>query len=435
MDIVIIGAGASGIICAIEASKNKNNNITIIESNNKILKKVLISGNGKCNFTNLNFQNKNEITKEEIKKYYNNDFFYKTFKQFSNIDLINYFNEMGMLESVFEKYNQKYIYPLTKNSKTIYYLLLDQLNKENINIRINEEVISFTNNNNKFYISTTKNKYTSDVLVISTGGLSYYNRNANNDLYKSIKNNNINFKNQLPALTPLIFNKKLFKNETKIRFEANVSLLIDDTNILSEYGEIQINNNSISGIPILNLSSIAVKELFNNRKVYLSINFLYYYIKQKYKNDNANLSFDNYCKNYLYDYFCYEINNNRNLTIKQLLSYILDTNLVDILLNNIKLDNNAKISHLNRTHINNLIKVLLNFKIEIIDYEKYNKAQLTQGGVDINELNNNTLEHKNIKNLYFTGEIIDVDGKCGGYNLQFAFSTGFVVGKELNDKN
>ena len=434
MDIVIIGAGASSSICAIEASKNKSNNLIIIESNNKPLKKLLITGNGKCNYTNLNFKDKKIITKENINEFYNNDFYYNSFKNFNNTDLIDYFYKLGMPISIFDKYDKKYIYPITKNSRTLYYLLLDNLNKNNIKINTNETVISFDKKNDKFIINTDKNKYTAKVLVISAGGKSYCEKDNTKYLYDNLNKLNIKTNKTFPALAPLYIDKNIFGKNSKFRFEAYVSLVIDDEIVSSEFGEIQINNDSISGIPILNLSSRAISAISNNKKVVLCINFLYNFFYNKYIADKVDIDFNKYMQDEMIKYFNKQLTSNNKLSIKQLLAYILEPQLVEITINKLKIED-KNVENLTKVDIDRLIDCLLNFKINIISYADYKLAQLTQGGVDIDEIDDMTFESKKIKNLYFTGEIIDVNGICGGYNLQFAFGSGFTVGKILNDKN
>lgn len=417
MNIIIIGAGVSGIFCAIEASKNINNKITVIESNNKALKKLLVTGNGKCNFTNLNFEDKNDINENDILKYYNNSFYLNTFKQFSNTDLIGYLYNLGLPVSIFEKYNQKYVYPLTKNSRTLYYLLLDNLNKKNIVLKTEEYVIDFSKEGKSFIVTTDKTKYQADVLVLSAGGKALYDNSKVDNIFHSLTSNGIKVNKILPALAPLTINNNVFDKNSKFRFEANVSLYIDEKKLSSEFGEIQINGNLISGIPILNLSSKAIKALDNNKKIELSINFIY------------NTTYEEMLR-----YFDNLINNNKQLSVKQVLSYMVEPQITNIILKRTTIDN-KNLYKLSKDELQKLIESLISFKINIIGCLDFKSAQLTQGGVDINEINDTTLESKKINNLYFTGEMIDVDGICGGYNLQFAFGTGYIVGKELNDKD
>lgn len=434
MNIIIIGGGASAVLCAIEASKNINNHITIIESNSKVLKKLLVTGNGKCNFTNLNFEDKNTITEKDILKYYNTSFYLKTFKQFSNIDLIDYFYNFGLPISIFEKYNQKYVYPLTKNSRTLYYLLLDNLKKKNITIKTDEIVTSFSKDNDIFNVATNKDKYNADVLVLAVGGKALYDDSKLNNIYKSLTNNGIKVNKILPALAPLTIENNAFDKYAKFRFEADISLYIDDKKISNEFGEIQINNNLISGIPVLNLSSKAIKGLDENKKIVLSINFLYNFLYNKYITNHINIDFDQYMYDEMIKFFDNQAKNNKSVYLKQVLSYIVETQIIDVIIKRTKLDNKY-ISKISKDDINKLIDALLNFQLNIVGYSDFKNAQLTQGGVDINEINDTNLESNKIKNLYFTGELIDVDGICGGYNLQFAFGTGYIVGKQLNDKN
>lgn len=401
MDIVIVGAGASGLTAAIHASKNKNNNITLIERNNVLGKKILATGNGKCNYynsdQNLNHyhSNNNDLIKEII----NN----KNLKQVED-----FFNYLGIIPKI----RNGYYYPFSNQATTIRNALVNELNKSNIKILDNEKVTSIKKENNKFIIKTENNSIKADKVIISTGSYASPKTGSDGMGYNFLKEFNHTIIKPLPALVQLKANASYLKEWSGIRTDIKASLYINDEFIKSEEGEIQLTNYGISGICIFNLSRFVSRSLNENKKVKINLNFIPMI-------DNIEDTLSNL--------------NKSNKTIKNLLDGILNSKLVDIIIKISSINPNKKYNELSSKELNNLINNLTNLSLDITGTNSFDECQVTTGGIPLTEINLSTMESKKEKGLYITGELLDVDGDCGGYNLTFAWITGILAGSDNND--
>ena len=397
MKIFVIGGGASGMFLT---SKLNMKNVFLLERNSKLGKKLVLTGNGHCNFTNSNFNNFSSI--------YNNDFFTTSFKNFNNFDLIEYFNTIG-IDTDFNIYNNdKYFYPKSNDAKSVYYNLYDKIIDNNVNIIYNSFVNNIMYKEKKYYIYTNENTYIADVLIIATGGMSYKNTGSDGSMYKTIKELGHNIITPLPALTCLYYSDENLRLLKGIRVNCKSSLYIDNEDIDEENGEVQFSDCYISGIPIMNLSRKAILALSKKKEVYVKLNFT------KFQDEKEFFKYMFQRKNKLHykffkDFLCGFINDN-------VMKYIIcKYNLYNY--------SNIKMSKIDDSLLNTLSKILFEFNIKLTNKYNFEKAQITQGGVDTNEINPISFESKILPNLYFIGEVINIDGKCGGYNLQFAFSS------------
>ncbi|MBP3200815.1 MAG: aminoacetone oxidase family FAD-binding enzyme [Lachnospiraceae bacterium] len=427
MDIGIIGGGASGMILA---SKLNKHNVTILEKNNKLGKKLLLTGNGKCNFTNMDFNNLDYI--------YNCKFAKTIFKRYDNYSFIEYLNSLGIVSKVETHKNIDYVYPNNNKSTSIYYALYDKIINNKINIEYNSNVINIIKKNNKFFVYTIDNKnYEFDILIFAFGGSTYAKTGSDGSCFSIVKKLGLTVNDVLPGLTPLkykIDNIDVNKiNFTGFRVDAYVSIKDKDNNVLSEYGEIQFTKENVSGIPILNLSSKLAR------------------IQSSYKND-IDIIFDFSCNlvnsvnvsnKSSYFNLSYEEKNNKVINILKLRRNLIpykkiddflcgylpdELNLIITSLLNLK---NKKVSDLTDDDLINISNLIISFKIKIIKQNNYENAQISVGGIDTNEFYENSLEAKKIKGLYAIGEALDIDGICGGYNLQMCYSSASVVSNHI----
>lgn len=427
MDIGIIGGGASGMILA---SKLNKHNVTILEKNNKLGKKLLLTGNGKCNFTNMDFNNLDYI--------YNCKFAKTIFKRYDNYSFIEYLNSLGIVSKVETHKNIDYVYPNNNKSTSIYYALYDKIINNKINIEYNSNVTNIIKKNNKFFVYTIDNKnYEFDILIFAFGGSTYTKTGSDGSCFSIVKKLGLTVNDVLPGLTPLkykIDNIDVSKiNFTGFRVDAYVSIKDKDNNVLSEYGEIQFTEENVSGIPILNLSSKLAR------------------IQSSYKND-IDIIFDfsynlvnsvNVSNKSSYFNLSYEEKNNKVINILKLRRNLIpykktddflcgylpdELNLIITSLLNLK---NKKVSDLTDDDLINISNLIISFKIKIIKQNNYENAQISVGGIDTNEFYENSLEAKKIKGLYAIGEALDIDGICGGYNLQMCYSSASVVSNHI----
>ena len=401
MKTIIIGGGASGLACAIKA-KNKNNEVIILEKESKCGKKILVTGNGKCNYFNDDFtidhynsNNKdilNEVINEDNKKL-----------------VLDFFDSIGIIPKI----KDNYYYPVTNQAITIREALVNYALKIGVKIITDVNIVDI-NYNGKYEIITTDNTYTSDSLVLATSLLAMKGNEFGINIARKFNHSVIE---PLPALVQLKGNEKYFKEWAGIRTDVNVSLYINDNYVKNSEGEIQLTDYGISGICIFQLSSLVNKALYDNKKANIKINFI------PWINNNI--------KEFLSD----RNNKLNNPNISDLLDGMINYKLVNLILDLSNISRDKKYNELTNNDINNIINYLTNFDIKIIDSMGFDKAQVCSGGIPLNEININNMSSYKNNNLYIIGELLDVDGECGGYNLGFAWVSGLLAGIDINDKN
>ena len=395
MNIIIIGAGPSGMMCAIKA-KNENNNVTIIEKNDKAGKKLLLTGSGRCNYAN-------EII--------NSDCYFT-----ENSDLIeNIINpgEINLMHAAIESIGiypdiiNGYYYPYSHNSASVNNLLIEKCKSKGINFIFNEEVNDIKKNSTGFKIN---NKYECEKLVIACGGKSYAKTGSDGSLYPNLENLGIKFTKMYPCLTQIKTDS--IKELSGVRLNAKVSLFDNDKLISFETGELQFIDYGISGICVFNLSGY-VK---GNSNLTIKINFLPFtddtdeFIEERMKLlENINL-----------------INAFESIINYKVLKYIFKKT---------GISETARYKSLTENEKKLFKEYLTSFTLKVYGTNDYDKAQVTMGGVPLTDINISTMESNNVKNLYLIGEILDLTGKCGGYNLMQCFITGLIAGRNINDKD
>ena len=391
--VYVIGGGPSGIISAIYASK-KGYDVTVLERNNSPLKKLLLTGNGKCNYYNDNqdITNYNSSSCNELDKIINNN----------NIEkMLSFIESIGIEPRI----KNGYYYPYVNNSLSVKEALLKEAELQGVKIINNYLVNDIKKENDKFIIN---NELVGDIVILSTGSKAYPNTGSDGIGYKLLNKFNLNIVKVLPSLVQLIGSDNFYKDLSGIRSEVKVSLYEDNKFIKEETGEIQFTNYGVSGICIFNLSGLVNKGLDKNKKEEIYINFL-----PNYNDVNK---------------FLEERSKLKNRNIIEMLESIINYKLLRVILKKSKIDYNKYFNELNDIEKNNLINNLTKFKINIIGSKSFDNAQVCSGGLSMKEININTMESLKIKNLYIIGEILDVDGLCGGYNLTFAFISGIIAG-------
>ena len=266
MNIGIIGGGISGMILA---SKLNIHNVTILENNNRLGKKLLLTGNGKCNYTNMDFEKLDYIYNTELAKV--------LYKKYDNISFISYLSKLGIVPKIEVHKNIKYVYPNNNKATSIYYALYDRIVLNNVKIKCDEQVLKVYKENSKFKV-LAKNEYIFDKLVFATGGISYTKNKCASVALSCIKSFGHNIVKLLPGLTPINYHIKDISlqkyNFNGFRVDAEVSY-IDAEKVYFEYGEIQFTKLNLSGIPILNISNKISKPLYiDNKNIELHLDFI-----------------------------------------------------------------------------------------------------------------------------------------------------------------
>ncbi len=395
MKIVIVGAGISGIVSAIKLGKN--NEVIVLEHNDKPLKKLLLTGNGKCNYFNDNF-NENKYFS------YDRDLINRFINDNNKKKLLSFYDSIGLIPRI----KNGYYYPSSNQAYTVYNALLKEANNNNVKIIYNYDVKDIKKDNEKYIIN---NDIRCDKLIISTGSKAYPKTGSVGFGYELCNKLNIKINKVFPSLVALTINKNI-KDISGVRSDVKVSLYENDKLITSEIGEIQFNDDNLSGICIYNLSTFMNKD---NYKV--KINFL----------NDFNIN-----KNNFDDEFNKLNNKLINRNISELLECFLNYKLVNYILRISKIDMNKNYKELSKNEKELLSNNLINLSFDINGTKGYDHSQVCSGGVSLKEVNDH-FESINNKNLYFTGEVLDLTGICGGYNISFAVLSALIVGEHIND--
>ncbi|MBQ9181159.1 MAG: aminoacetone oxidase family FAD-binding enzyme [Bacilli bacterium] len=390
--VVVIGGGASGVIAAIKASNN--NDVTILEGNDKLLKKLLLTGNGKCNYWNESIDETKYCTDDKTKL--NQILKYKD-------ETLNFLYKLGL----YPKIKNGYYYPYSESSNSVREILIKQLKKSKVKIITDFKVddIKYTN---EFIIKSKEKIIKCDKLIIATGSKSYPKTGSDGSGYNLATSFNHTINEIKPSLVPLKLEGNYLKDWDGIRTLAHVKLINDNKIIKEETGEIQLTNYGVSGICIFNLSGKLKNKSSLEIDFLPNINNLYNFLTDRDKEIGG--------------------------TVEDILESIFNYKLMFVLLKKSGIKTNTKWNELKETEKHKLCETIKNFSANIIGTLDFDRAQTCSGGIPLNEINE-TMQSKYNKNLYFTGEIIDVNGDCGGYNLAFSFITGYICGRNLNDSN
>ena len=396
MKIVVIGGGASGIVASIFA-KRDNNEVIVLEKNSRCLKKLLITGNGKCNYFNDNFS---------FEHYYSDSNDLSFINESNKKKVLNFFSSIGVVPRI----KNGYYYPNSNQSYSVHNSLLKEASLRGVEIKNDVNVLNIVKRNNNFIISTDKGDYYCDKVVISTGGKSYPKTGSEGDGYIFGESLGHKIVPVVPSLVGLVSDDKYIKSLSGVRCDACVSL-----GSKREIGEVQFTDYGVSGICIFNLSNIACKL----GTCSISINFLYNFVNDF--NGFCDL-FDNVNKNVL------------NRSIGELLEGYLNYNIVNVILKKSGIDFNCSWNNLGNRK-KNLFDNLVSFRINIVGTRGFEVAQVSMGGISLSDIDVNSFESKIVSGLYFTGEVLDVTGDCGGYNLGFAFLSGMLAGESVGGIN
>lgn len=396
--IVIVGGGAAGLVAAINA-KNEKNEVIILERNASCGKKILATGNGKCNYWNSD---------QDMSHYHshNQELLSSIITEELQTSSLNLFKQLG----VYPKIKNGYYYPFSNQATTIKNALLKEIERKKIIVKNDFFVEKIKKQANKFEIEGQNEIIKADKVIISTGSKAAPKTGSDGNGYTLLKRFGHKIIEPLPALVQLKTKGNYLKNWTGIRTDVIVSLYENNQLIKEEAGEIQLTDYGISGICVFNLSRYISIGLKANKQENICINFMPF-IKNKKEIEELF---------------------NENRTIKDNLDGILNNKLVEVILKETKINQDKKYEELSESDKSNLISNLTNFKVEVIGTNSYEQAQVCTGGIPLTEINLTKCESKLIKGLYIIGELLDVDGDCGGYNLGFAWMSGILAGKGCN---
>lgn len=412
MKVVVIGAGAAGMMAAITSAKN-NNDVILIEKTKSIGNKVKITGKGRCNLT---FDGDIEDFKNNIVK--NDKFMYSSFSNFTNKDVVEYFNSLGVKTKV-ERGGR--IFPASDRAEDVVLALKNELKKYNVKIDYETELKDFIIKDNTLIgIKTNKKDYFADKFILCTGGKSYKTTGSSGEGFELLKKYGHNIIDLRPGLVPLKSNDEICKRLQGLTLK-NVGFKILDKEkvIYDSFGEMLFAHFGLTGPIVLSGSSLLNRlenlgDKFTKKDIYGIIDL------------KPALSLETLDKRIKRDFDKY-----LNKEFKNSLVDLLPQKMIPVIveLSNIKPD--KKVHQITKEERGRLAHLIKNLKIQIADLMPIDIAIITCGGVDVKQINPKTMESKVIKNLFLAGEVLDVDAFTGGFNLQIAFSTAVAAGKNI----
>lgn len=402
---MIVGGGASGLMAGIAAAR-QGSKVTIIEHKDRIGKKILATGNGKCNYTNL-------YQEPECYRGEDSTFAMKVLSHFDIECTIDYFKQLG----IYPKNKNGYLYPNSEQASSVLDVICMELTHLNIEVICNEKVESITKRNDIFYIRTNQANYNAKKVILSTGGMASSELGSDGSGYQLAKQFGHKIIKPVPALVQLKSNASYFKSLAGVRVNANLSLYVEDQLVAKENGELQLTNYGVSGIPIFQLSRFASRAIEEKKTVHIIIDFLPELAKEE-----------------VYKLLLQRIEQGYYKTVEQIFTGLLNKKLANVIIKEAKVSQTLLCSAINKRQINSLVNKIKVFKVEITEPNSFKNAQVCAGGVDTKEVKDSTLESLLVKGLYITGELLDIDGICGGYNLQWAWSTGILAGMDAGSK-
>ena len=405
MDIVVIGGGASGLMCASICSQNKDCHVTILEKNEKLGKKLYITGKGRCNVTNL-------CSAEEFLQNVTtgSKFLYSAINAFPPQRTVNFFESNGTPLKV---ERGRRVFPKSDKASDITKTFANILKKNNVKV-VTECAVKGVKKEKKFVVSASKGKFECDIVVIATGGKSYPTTGSTGDGYVFAKSFGHNIISPKPSLVPILlkdFDGSLAGLTLK-NIQASIILNNGTKNKnLSQFGELLFTHQGVSGPTVLTLSSYANK--FDLKGAKLSID-----LKPALSQDELSVRLQT------------DIASSPKRELKTMLKDYLPQSLIAEFVKKTGISGEKRICDLSKENRTNIVKTFNNFEYEIIDLDKIDFAVVTSGGVDTKEINPKTMESKLVPNLFFIGETLDVDALTGGYNIQIALATGFATAQE-----
>ena len=386
--VLIVGAGASGMMAAIMAARN-GASVILLEQNEKPGKKICATGNGRCNFTNRMFPA--DAYRGGDRKFIEN-----VQKKFSVRDTLDFFEEIG----IYPVERSGYYYPRSMQASSVAELLTTEAARCGVRLKTNEKVTEITylkktqKDGTRWQIATGGWNYYAHALILANGSMASKISGSDGSGYSFAKSLGHSIIKPLPALTALKCKGNVFAPCAGVRTEGKVTLFVNRTPEAWDRGELQLTDYGISGIPVFQISRYAVRALDEGKKVSLMVDFFPEMDEQQFT-----------------DFLEKRKNQHRYQSERELLTGLFPDKLIRLLCKK-----------------KDLIKAVKEFELTVTGYMDYSFAQICSGGVDTREICPETMESRIMPSLYFCGELLDVDGMCGGYNLQWAWSSGAVAG-------
>ena len=394
--IVVVGGGAAGCMAAI-AAYSAGGDVTLIEKNKTVAKKILSTGNGKCNFCH------DVIRPEDFHLSAGDEFITSVLKAYPVEKCLDDFREMGITPFV----KDGYVYPYSEQAKSVTDVLTRSL--KGVKVITECSVTEIKKDGEKFTVKTSGKEFTADAVIITTGGEAAPVTGSTGDGFKFAKTFGLKMAKPVPALTSLTVKDHPYKKAAGVRIRGTVSVLIDGKEAGSDTGQLQITKTGFSGIPVFNVSRFASRALDEGEKVTLRLAFLPELSDADIRNE-----------------FETRLSKQSGSAYDAMIGLFPDS-FADALLRNAGVDPDKKASDAAKA-AEKLFNSSRDLKVAVTGTGDMASSQVTCGGVLLSEVNAATMECNKHKGLYLAGEVLDIDGMCGGYNLYFAWASGYIAG-------
>lgn len=401
--VIIIGGGAAGMIAAYSAALTSKQ-VILLEKNEKLGKKIFITGKGRCNLTNASDMN---TVMENVVS--NKRFLFSAFKNFTNEDIMNLVENNGTKLKI-ERGNR--VFPVSDHSSDIIKSLENAIRDLHVDIRLNTKVDELIIENDRCIgVTIGKNKIMADAVIVATGGMSYQATGSDGDGYRFAKEAGLSVSKLYPSLVPFNIEGERIKALQGLSLKNIHAYIYNDKKLVyDEFGEMLFTHFGVSGPVIISASAVIGNRNIKGYKLSIDL---------KPALDEEKLD----------ERILRDFKEQKNKALKNSLNKLFPAKLIDEVIFQSKLDPDKKVNLLTKEERHSLVHATKNLEYVISSTRGFNEAIITKGGVEVSQINPKTMESKKIKGLFFAGEVLDLDAFTGGYNLQIAWSTGYAAGE------
>jgi predicted Rossmann fold flavoprotein len=405
VDVAVIGAGPAGMMAAITAARN-GDRVILFERNSSAGKKLLLTGNGRCNLTNTAPMN------EFIKKFQKRGSFLRTaLSRFNNTDLMEFFKSRG-LELKIEDNGR--VFPETDDSRSVLEILLKELKNRRVNVKYNHRLKSIKILDEGFILRFDEDEFKAGKVILATGGVSYTATGSDGDGHRIADKTGHNITALEPGIVPVKTDEYWVRELSGLQLKSATAVIKHSKGKVKMEGDVLFTHEGLSGPMILDNSSKIVEILKRDQRMSLNLDI-----------------YPSMTREQLSEQFLTAMEEHGKVDLGNHMKLKLPNRMIPLFLEMAKADPKMKMNQLGKKERNNILNLLKSFPLTIIGYASIEKAMVTCGGVTSKDFDPNTMESKIVPGIFFAGEIVDGCGPSGGYNLQQAFSTGYLAGMQI----